>query len=242
MSTTRLGHGSSVAARLVLAWVRFYTRDVVADEARPRRAELESDVWEQINDPDVRPGARSAFLLWRAIRSVPADLAWRFWALRMPGSGSTSLFERWEHGGLAGAVLAEGFAVSGLLAAVVVHLLRGGNAGSLGADQLPTVAILAAALAFAVFGVRLLLQRAVRWIGSVLVGGASIALMVFGGHAMVRTSTTVAAVYYSTPFLSGHPSWSDLLHVSLAVLGMFHLSVALSWAPPNGSRGEAMNR
>jgi len=236
MSAVHLIGDAPVASRVVLAWVRFYTRDISPEVAETRRAELASDVWEQVNDPDAPPGSRGAFLFWRAARSVPADLAWRFGVLRQADTASRSLFARWEHGGLAAVLLTEAFVVSGLLVAVILHVLHGGNAGSLGRYRPTAVVGLGLGLAAAVVGFRFLLTRRTRWLGSVLTGGASLGLVAIGAPAMAQISTTVAAIYYSTPFMGGHPSWSDVLLAAVVLLVLFHTSVALSWLPTAAHR------
>ena len=231
MSAVHLGGDAGVASRVVLAWVRFYTRDIAPDVAETRRAELGSDVWEQVNDPDARPGTRGVFLFWRTARSVPADLAWRFGALRHADTAPRSLFTRWEHGGLSAVLLIEAFVLTGLLAAMILHVLHGGNAGSLGRYLPATVAGLGLGFAAAVVGFWFLLTRRTRCLGSVLTGGASIALVAIGAPAMAQISTTVAAIYYSTSFMGGHPSWSDVLLAAVVLLVLFHTSVALTWVP-----------
>ncbi|MDH4146795.1 MAG: hypothetical protein OEY23_16675 [Acidimicrobiia bacterium] len=74
---------SDRSSRLVLGWVRFYTQGL-PDEAGPRRrAEIESDLWEQCHDPTERAGVA---LILRCARGVPADLWWRYRTLVMTRS------------------------------------------------------------------------------------------------------------------------------------------------------------
>lgn len=231
MSVVRLHRGESLAVRLVLWWVRFYTRDIGTEEAVEREAELESDVLEQANDADLGRRGRSGFLLWRAVRGVPADLSWRSAVLREGEDAPRSLFARWEQGGLGAVLLSGSFVVSGLLLSSVLYLLRGGNAGSLGMQLPVTVAELGAALGVALLGFWLLLHRARRWLGALLVGAATGVLVAVGFPALDHVSTTVSAVYYSTPFMGGRPSWSDVLRGALVLIAVFHVSVALAWMP-----------
>ena len=60
--------------RLVDRWVRVYTTGLPDDIAADRRAELESDVWEQQHDPDH---GSPIHILLRFAAGVPADLLWR---------------------------------------------------------------------------------------------------------------------------------------------------------------------
>jgi hypothetical protein len=69
-----------IALALALAWVRIYTRGLPAPVRDARRAEIESDLWEQRHEEQSR--RRRAFataldVLGRALRGVPSDLSWR---------------------------------------------------------------------------------------------------------------------------------------------------------------------
>ena len=92
-------------ARLAVGWARRLTATAPADAAVERRAEINSDVYEHLTSA---PGAGLSTLRtsWsvasRAIRGVPADLAWRLrlevtshrlgWHLRNSSTVITSLF------------------------------------------------------------------------------------------------------------------------------------------------------
>jgi hypothetical protein len=65
---------SSAPSRLVDRWARSYTAGLPDDIAAERRAELESDLWEQQHDPDHRSGVE---VIGRLLFGVPADLLWR---------------------------------------------------------------------------------------------------------------------------------------------------------------------
>src|SRR5262245_12177041 len=69
---------SQLVVALVRAWTRMYTvgSDPVCREER--RAEIESDVWELLHDPDGGRGLTPAGqVLGRLIAGVPDDLLWR---------------------------------------------------------------------------------------------------------------------------------------------------------------------
>lgn len=67
------------AARLVVWWAGRYTRGLPPEVGDRRRAEIESDVFEQTHAGDGRGTA----VVWRALRGVHADLAWRRQELRL---------------------------------------------------------------------------------------------------------------------------------------------------------------
>lgn len=64
------------AERLALWWVDRYTRGLTAAARGDRRAELESDIWEQRAAPGASKATQLA-ILSRCVRGVPADLSWR---------------------------------------------------------------------------------------------------------------------------------------------------------------------
>ena len=64
-----------LAVALASTWVRFYTRDMPPAIAAQRRAEIESDLWEQLHDPD-RP-ARAFEVIVRLVAGIPDDLRWK---------------------------------------------------------------------------------------------------------------------------------------------------------------------
>lgn len=66
----------SFGARFARAWVAFYTRSLPDASGERRRAELESDLWEQSNE--TSSGRTSAQVLGRCLRGIPADVWWRY--------------------------------------------------------------------------------------------------------------------------------------------------------------------
>ena len=57
-------------------WVKAYTAGLPAAIKTERRAEIESDIWEQLNDSSRRAIAGLEIFL-RSLLGVPADLTWR---------------------------------------------------------------------------------------------------------------------------------------------------------------------
>ena len=71
MSALRLAVG------LTHTWVRLYTRGLPPKPREARRAELESDLWEHVNEREHRPAATALEIAVRLLAGVPADLSWR---------------------------------------------------------------------------------------------------------------------------------------------------------------------
>lgn len=67
------------AAAMAEGWTRWYTSRVPGEPAERRRAEIASDLWEQLadgRDAGAAPGAVAASITWRVVAGVPADLSW----------------------------------------------------------------------------------------------------------------------------------------------------------------------
>ncbi|HUP99234.1 MAG TPA: hypothetical protein VM093_02125 [Aeromicrobium sp.] len=66
--------------RVALAWVRLLTATAPTEWAAERRAEITSDVYEQLQSAataGLTPRAASLSVAGRSLRGMPADLAWR---------------------------------------------------------------------------------------------------------------------------------------------------------------------
>lgn len=67
-----------VACCCVRAWTRAYTWRVPSPVREARFEEIDSDLWESINDPDRDRGVRLAGqILARLVIGIPDDLGWR---------------------------------------------------------------------------------------------------------------------------------------------------------------------
>lgn len=64
------------AVTLVRLWTRAYTRGMQAEVRRRRSAEIESDIWESLHDPEGTD-ATAMHIFLRVVRGMPADLSWR---------------------------------------------------------------------------------------------------------------------------------------------------------------------
>jgi hypothetical protein len=70
----------SVAVRCTRGWVALYTRNLPGEVGERRRAEIESDLWEHIND-ETSNDRVVAQILGRWLRGIPADVWWRYHTL-----------------------------------------------------------------------------------------------------------------------------------------------------------------
>ena len=66
----------ALAVVLVRSWTRVYTRGMPLEVRRRRCAEIESDLWESLHDPELTRPTGIQILL-RFARGMPADLTWR---------------------------------------------------------------------------------------------------------------------------------------------------------------------
>ncbi len=88
-----------VAIRVVLAWVERYTATAPEPDRSDRRAEIRSDVHDQLTHGGT--GDSPSRILLRAARGVPADLSWRLsieirperlsWHVSNPGTALAAL-------------------------------------------------------------------------------------------------------------------------------------------------------
>jgi hypothetical protein len=70
----------ALGVRLARRWVNLYTRSLPRDVAERRRAEIESDLWEQVHDEGSIDRVADA-VLGRCLRGIPADVWWRYHTL-----------------------------------------------------------------------------------------------------------------------------------------------------------------
>jgi hypothetical protein len=66
-----------VAAAVVRAWTRAYTRGLPLDERDRRRAEIESDLWELMHDFAPTAKWTAAHILVRLFAGIGDDIRWR---------------------------------------------------------------------------------------------------------------------------------------------------------------------
>jgi len=207
--------------RAVLAWGRWYTRDLPGDIAADRIAELESDVFEERAAAGSDPGVGSS-ILWRAVRGVPADLAWR--SARLHAAALTAPAGTFP---LAMPALAH-VATALLLAWGVLIVVRVGSGlidGSwVGAWDLVAAGLVG--LGLALIGSALTMVPEARWLGALWLAVASYVLLRFGMYTLIATSVTLTDFYLSAL------SQAMLINRVLAAAGViFFVAMAAWWLP-----------
>ena len=205
------------AADLILRWCELYTRGLSPAVAGDRRAELASDLWEHAAHEPRPTGA----MLSRAIRGVPADLAWRY-EQRRAARRLVPIADRVVGGAVAGlvALAASSLIVFGLIAIqrtafyVSQQYVRPWSETAVWVIGLTGLAIVGAVL---------LLRRRTRWIGALALAASS-AVVHFGLYDLYNKSATIGAMYYA-------PHWSLAVGCVIGFLVLLFLSAALLWAP-----------
>ncbi|MFC9559325.1 hypothetical protein [Agromyces sp. NPDC056965] len=207
--------------RAVLAWGRWYTRDLPEDVAADRLAELESDVFEERAAAGGAPTVGRS-IVGRAIRGVPADLAWR--VARLRGVSLTA-----PRGTFPLALPALAHVATALLVAWGVLIVVRVGAGMLDGSWAGAWDLVAAAvvgLGLALIGSALTLVPEARWLGALWLAVASYVLLRFGMYALIATSTTLDAVYTSAL------SETILINRVMSAAGvLFFVSMSAWWLP-----------
>jgi len=66
-----------VVAALVRGWTSVYTVGLTKEDRERRRQEIESDLWESLNDPGSRGLPVPLAMLARLVAGIPDDIGWR---------------------------------------------------------------------------------------------------------------------------------------------------------------------
>lgn len=207
--------------RAVLAWGRWYTSDLPDDLAADRIAELESDVYEERAAADGAPGVGRS-ILTRALRGIPADLAWRFSGLRGAALGA-------PRGTFPLAMPALAHLATALLLAwgvlivvrIVGRILDGSWAGAW-----DLVAAGVGGLTLALVGAAYTTVPKLRWLGALWLAAASYVLIRFGMYALIVSSVTLNDVYVS--------SMQTVIVINRTLAGtgvLFFVAMAVWWLP-----------
>jgi hypothetical protein len=221
-----------IADRMVIAWARWYTRDLPGTMGEDRLSELESDLFEQRDAADGDPGvARS--ILARAIRGIPSDVAWRFALLRQASLGA-------PRGTFPLALPAFAHLATALLLAwgvlVVVRV-----AGSMGRGEWAGAWDLVAAgvvgLAMALVGAWLVVVLRRRTLGAFWLAAAAYVLIRFGTDAVVATSLTLTAFQ-----MTSIAQYLLLVRAATIAGVLFFVAMAVWWAAPRETTGTEGSR
>lgn len=200
------------AGRLTQCWVRLYTRSAPVGDTVDRRAEMESDLWEQVatrTASGAPPRRIRRELVGRALRGVPADVAWRLeveqtpgrlnwhvqhpstvllstWAILLPinlvADGVAHDAKRWSAAGFLGAATVALGAF--MIAFVLVSLVQRGKAGLRAAPRsardLRVGVLCAMAVAFASSGIWRFAPEPLSSISSLAWGAVGLLAIAYG--------------------------------------------------------------
>ena len=204
-------------SELILRWCEVYTRGLSPAIAGERRDELASDLWEHAA-AEPRPAAS---MLSRAIRGVPADLAWRH-EQRRAEARLLPRSTRVIGGSIRALVL---LAASSLITLGVVAIARTAAAVASGTVRpgSETAVWVIALTSLAVVGVILTLRMKTRAFGAVSLAASS-ALIHFALFDLINKSATVGV-------LSFRPWWSESIVLLIASYVVLFIAAAILWLP-----------
>lgn len=219
-ASARIRHRAAGRAdAAVLAWCRWYTADLPAEVAAERRAELTSDLFEERQYSGAR-ATRS--ILARAIRGIPADLAWRGARLRQAAVGAPRgtfplAMPALAHLAAIALVAWGGFIVW----RIARSMLIGDWHGAADVAELSVAGLL-----LALVGSWLLMIARRRAFAGLVLAVAAYLLIRFGAYALMETSVSFTA------FFSTATAQMVLLNrVATGAAVLFFLSMAAWWAP-----------
>jgi len=205
---------------VVLAWCRWYTADLPDDLAAERRAELASDLFEEREHTGARA---TGSILWRTVRGIPADLAWRGARLRGAAVGAPRgtfplAMPTLAHLAAIALVAWGGFIVWRIARSVIT----GDWHGAADVAELSVVGLL-----LALVGSWLLVVARRRGFAGLVLAVAAYLLIRFGTYALMETSVSF------TEFFSTSTAQMVLLNrVATGAAVLFFLSMAAWWTSP----------
>lgn len=220
---------SSSARLAVERWCNFYTQGLSAEAASERREELGADMLDQVDWARAHGHASGAIgraIIWRALKGVPADLAWRHAQLRLADLPAfrTRLFNEW----LLFAVTLLGL---GLVALASTAIARVGRE-IFGRQDAFVMLTLVASLAI-VCGLLLLVRTRTRPLGAVWIAVGAPVVATTGIELLARNTTLL--LYASR----ASTTWGTAEAMIAASLAVFYLAAAVWWMP---ERGRATSR
>ncbi|MFF2275611.1 hypothetical protein [Agromyces sp. NPDC058126] len=210
----------------VIGWCRWYTAELPDEVAAERRAELASDLFEERANSGAGAGAS---ILGRAVRGIPADLAWRGARLRgatldAPRGTFPLAMPALAHLAAIALVAWGGFVVW----RVARSMLLGNWHGAADMAELTIVG-----LVLALVGSWLLMVARRRGFAGLVLAVAAYLLIRFGTYALVDTSLTFTEFYSSS---TAQMVLLNRLATGAAVL--FFLSMSAWWAAPRRTAPE----
>lgn len=207
----------------VLAWCRWYTADLPHEVATERRAELASDLFEEREHSGARA---TGSILGRAVRGIPADLAWRGARLRRAAMGAPRGTFPLAMPALAHLAAIALVAWGGFIVWRVVRgILIGDWHGAADVAELSVVG-----LVLALVGSWLLMVARRRAFAGLVLAIAAYLLVRFGTYALMETSLTFTA------FFSTSTAQMVLLNrVATGAAVLFFLSMTAWWSAPKAA-------
>lgn len=204
----------------VLAWCGWYTADLPDDVAAERRAELASDLFEEREHTGARA---TASILGRAVRGIPADLAWRGARLRRSAIGAPRGTFPLAMPALAHLAAIALVAWGGLIVwRVARSMLIGDWHGAADVAELSL-----AGLVLALVGCWLLMVARRRAFAGLVLAIAAYLLIRFGTYALMETSVSFTA-FFSTSTVQ----MVFLNRIATGAAVLFFLSMAAWWTSP----------
>lgn len=236
----RMPGGGSVseAARSVLNWCAWYTRDLPEEIAAERRDEIASDLHEHASwasEQKISPRAVARGIRLRALSGVIADLSWRRAQLRQHETPQQIEVRKSARGGLP--VLAYTTALmlfvgSGFVVIrVLMSMVR--QDGWFHADVIASTLLACAACAC---GLVLLARQRTRWLGALWMIVALYCLLRYGAKALLYSSATYSQLYFMAP------AWDLLSKILIVGLSLFFAGMAVRWMPSKSSVARASQR
>ncbi|MFZ4893510.1 hypothetical protein ACL9RL_03580 [Plantibacter sp. Mn2098] len=224
--------------RQVLAWCRWYTRDLAPDVIDDRLAEIGSDLYEHgaWADGEGQSAARvSRDIFWRMVRGIPADLSWRARHVRAASAADPAgAIVRRVGGALAMLVAASGAAITvfgvAMLGRIAIALVTDALPGA----RLPgaAFAVLAAATLVAVVGCALAGRRAVRHMGALLLAIAAPLISSSGAALISLVSVTGGSIVSRLSMQAASAGIAQVLGIGLGMgVGLCLLGAATWWWP-----------
>jgi hypothetical protein len=214
----------------VLGWCHWYTADLPDDVAAERRAELASDLFEEREHSGARA---TASILGRAIRGIPADLAWRGARLRRSAVGAPRgtfplAMPALAHLAAIALVAWGGFIVWRVARSVLIGDWHG-------AADVAELSV--AGLLLAIVGSWLLMVARRRAFAGLVLAVAAYLLIRFGTYALMETSVSF------TEFFSTSTALMVLLNrLATGAAVLFFLSMAAWWAPRKTAESDEASR
>ncbi|KQP01866.1 hypothetical protein [Leifsonia sp. Leaf264] len=213
---TKDSEPTSQIDRLVLRWVGWYTRDLPDAAVDDRTGEIDSDLYE-----DRVNGATGRDVASRWLRGIPADLTWRLDQQRQAVTDD-------QRGTFPVGLPITASVVTALLIAwgclvsirVLMAMARGEWAG---AADLVLAVILGTAIA--VCGAIMTGRARQRWMGAVWLSAAAYLVVHYGMYALIASSTTISAMYFTTDYPV------ELSHGLSIGAVLFFAAMAVWWFP-----------